>query len=136
MRAYSIVVTAALLASCASTIDQQEARIATRDQALADFIATEELQEVDAIRSREQLSHRALSEKHIIIYDRKSSYLVIYRRLCRELRERDVVPDIRHEGNIIRAKFDTYRGCRIGTIYRVSQGQVDELMNLGIAPGQ
>jgi hypothetical protein len=136
LRRHLLVIMIALSSGCAGSNDERSARFEARNQALADFIAVGELQEVDAIRTREQLNHRALSEKHIIVYDRKSSYLMIFRRTCEDRHDPEVVPDIRYDKNIIRAKFDTYKGCRIDTIYRISQGQVDELMSLGDAPGQ
>ena len=56
-------------------------------------------------------------------------------RDCRELDEFRVTPDYRREANLLRARFDTIRGCHIGKIYAVDKGQAQELENLGDAPG-
>ena len=44
-------------------------------------------------------------------------------------------PDIRYDSSVLRARFDTLRGCRIDKLYAIEPGQADELRNLGWAPG-
>ena len=46
-----------------------------------------------------------------------------------------ITPDVRREGNIIRARFDTIRGCSIDKIYTIDEAQALELEQLGDAPG-
>jgi hypothetical protein len=62
--------------------------------------------------------------------------LVAFRQRCRELDELDVTPDIRHDLNTVRARFDTYRGCRIQALYEITEGQAQELLNLGDKSGK
>jgi hypothetical protein len=68
--------------------------------------------------------------------------LVAFRQRCRELDEQDeqdeldVTPDIRHDLNTVRARFDTYRGCRIQALYEITEGQVQELLDLGEKSGK
>ena len=120
---------------CASTPQEEESVIKQND-AVDDYIRVAELPETDAIRKRGELHHRVVTEKYIILSDRKNSYLAVFRRRCRELNERDVTPDIRHDMNIVRARFDTYRGCRIQTFYEITEGQAQELLGLGDKSGK
>ena len=49
-----------------------------------------------------------------------------------ELRDTgQIKADIRRESNVIRARFDTLRGCHIDSIYEVNEGQAEELKALG-----
>jgi hypothetical protein len=76
-----------------------------------------------------------VSEKHIIIYDRKTSYLATFRRACKEFQDWHVTPDIRHNPNTIQARFDTIRGCKIESLFALDESQAEELIQLGKAPG-
>ena len=122
----------AVLAACATAPDDEPGAIA-EDDPIADYIQVAELREVDAVRSFESLQHRVISEDYIILYDRRRSHLATFRRPCRELYDVDVTPDIRFDGNTVRARFDTIRGCRIDALYEISAGQAEELMQLGEA---
>lgn len=131
---YLIAIPAMLLAACAGAPDGQSA--VAEDDPVADYIQVAQLPEVDMIRSFGQLQHRIISEDYIIVYDRKASHLATFARPCRELFDIEVTPDVRHDNNTLRARFDTIRGCRIESLYRVSEGQVAEIMQLGDAPGK
>lgn len=125
----------ASILGCASTPQEGESVIQQND-AVDDYIRVAELPETDAIRKRGELHHRVVTEKYIILSDRKNSYLAVFRQRCRELNELSVTPDIRHDLNTVRARFDTYRGCRIQTLYEITAGQVQELLDLGEKSGQ
>jgi hypothetical protein len=131
---YLIALAAILLAACAAAPNEPGA--VAEDDPIADYIRVAELPEVDAIRSLGQLQHRIISEDYVIVYDRKTSHLATFARPCRELFEIEVTPDVRHDSNSLRARFDTLRGCRIQSLYRVSDGQVAEILQLGGAPGK
>jgi len=110
--------------------------VLVENDAVDDYIRVAELPETDAIRKRGELHHKVVTEKYIILSDRKNSYLAVFRQRCRELDELDVTPDIRHDLNTVRARFDTYRGCRIQALYEITEGQVQELLNLGDKSGK
>jgi len=129
----TVLVIASML-GCTSTPQEQESVIKQND-AVDDYIRVAELPETDAIRKRGELHHTVVTEKYIILSDRKSSYLAAFRQRCRELDELDVTPDIRHDLNILRARFDTYRGCRIQSLYEITEGQAQELLDLGEKSG-
>lgn len=107
-----------------------------KNDAVDDYIKVAELKEVDLIRKRGELHHTVVTEKYIILKDQRSAYLATFRQRCRELEELAVRPDLRHDLNILRARFDTYRGCRIESLYEITDGQATELLSLGERSGK
>lgn len=130
----SIVVLAALLAGCANTAKEQGA--VAKNDAVEDYIAAAELPEVDMMRTTDQLRHKIITDRYIILTDRKNNHLITFSRRCRELRESVVTPDIRYDSNRLRSRFDTYRGCTIGAMYKINAGQAKELLDLGDDAGK
>ena len=124
------ILVAVSVLGCASTPQEDESVIKQNDT-VDDYIRVAELPETDAIRKRGQLHHTVITEKYIILSDNKGSYLAVFRQRCRELNELKVTPDIRNDLNILRARFDTYRGCRIQSLYEITEGQAQELLDLG-----
>ena len=110
--------------------------VITMSDAVDDYIEVAGLEEVPAVRSLEQLHHSIVSERYILIFDNRRRWLAAYDKPCKKLYESDATPDIRYERNTVRARFDTFRGCKVDRIYRVSRGIADEIMNLGKAPGE
>ena len=107
-------------------------------EAVRDFVVAAELEEVAEIRLRRQLSYTDLNVRYATIPTRGGDYLVEFQRDCRDLQRPDFTPemvDVRHDRNVLRAKFDTIRGCRIARIYAITAEQSDELKVLGDAPG-
>jgi hypothetical protein len=127
-RVFAAVVTLALTA-CAGNTEQES--VVARNDAIDDYVKVAELKEVDQIRIRRQLHHKVITEHYIIIYDDRVPYLATFQRRCRELNEPDVKPDVRHESRKLRARFDTYRGCKIRSLHEVTSGQAEELLDLG-----
>jgi len=121
------------LMSCASAPEDEG--VIVKDDVIDDYIKVAELKEIDAIRTTDQLHSKILTENYIILSDRRTAYLLVFVRRCRALNEREVTPDIRHERNTVRARFDTYRGCRIRSLYALSAGQEKEILELGNEPG-
>lgn len=104
-------------------------------QAVEDFIEVGELESVSEIRHRDQTHHEYLNDRYVILKTRKDEYLVKFVRRCMELRDNTgITPDVRREAHVIRAKFDTIRGCRIESIYPINKGQLEEIKSLGDAP--
>ena len=77
-----------------------------------------------------------ISTSYIIYTTRRAPYLMEFARPCYEIRDnREITPDYRSYTDVIRARFDTLRGCRIGRIFALSEDGAEELKNLGEAPG-
>ncbi|MGB5165056.1 MAG: DUF6491 family protein [Woeseiaceae bacterium] len=105
-------------------------------QAVEDYVVVSELEDVADVRYRQQLRQRYINDRYILLENRSGKYLVEFVTRCVELRDNTrITPDVRHETNVIYAKFDTIRGCRIKKIYPVNDGQAQELTTLGDAPG-
>ena len=122
-----------LTSACSTLQDEQEIE-ATRD-----FVAANQLQQVDEIRLYQQLNYRVINDYFVTVETRRGDYLVEFRTRCRALTQREFAPymvDVRRDPNRIRARFDTIRGCIIGAIYEVSEEQREELRQLGDAPGE
>ena len=130
MNRYIIVLVAALVAGCASGAKEQG--VVAKNDAVEDYIAAAELPPVDWMRSSDQLRHQVITDRYIILSDRKEAHLIAFNRRCRELNETEVTPDIRYDKNRLRARFDTYRGCTIGAIYELNAGQAKELSDLEV----
>jgi len=125
----AIVSLTVLLSGCATS---SESKIS---DAVSDYISAAELEEQDSIRTMGKFDHHIISQRYVTLETRKESFLVAFSRRCHELTQNEVTPDFRYEKNLLRARFDTIRGCRIGHIYAIDKGQAEELKNLGEAPG-
>ena len=105
---------------------------------MRDYIAAAELKQVDEIRQRSQTNYRYVNDYFVTLPSRRGDYLVEFTRQCMDLRRTDFRPemvDVRESTNMIRAKFDTIRGCRIARIYEITDMQRREIHDLGDAPG-
>jgi len=129
-----VALAAAMMLGCASTPEDES--VIVKNDAVEDYIKVAELKEIDTIRKRGELHHTVVTENYIILKDQRNVYLATFRQRCRELDEREVRPDLRHDLNILRARFDTYRGCRIEHLYEIAEGQATELLVLGEKPGK
>lgn len=132
-----VILAAGGLAACAA----QEEQPSTQDmtQAVRDFIEVRQLEELDSLRSGSNDSWQQLDddERFILYEGRRETYLVEFVRRCYELNDNTrITADKRWDSNLIRARFDTLRGCRIAKIYALSEAEQAELENLGDAPGE
>ncbi len=130
MNRCSLVLAALLLAACAAT-DEDE-----RPDAVADFIGVNELEEVGVIRSLDQLGQSVINENYVIVTTRREQYLLAYTLPCRRFYYSTKKPDFRNDPRALYAKSDTFRGCRIKTLYRITDAQAGELKEIGRAPGE
>ena len=122
-----------LLAGCSSTTQRTQ-----EVEAVNDYVVANELKEVAEIRLTRNLSYTYLNDLYVTIPTRRGDYLVQLSRICYELRRNDFTPEMvdqRDNKHVLRARFDTIRGCNIGTIYEVTEAQRKELSALGDAPG-
>jgi len=124
-----IGIAAMALAACAGSPEKDS--VLAKNDAVDDYIEVAELKAVDQIRHRRDLHHKQITEHYIVVYDGKVPHLVAFERKCYELNEVDVKPDFRYESRSLRARFDTYRGCKIRNIYEVTPGQAVELLEIG-----
>lgn len=128
-RVPSILVTI-LLGACAATDVDDDV------DAIDDFIAVNDLEEVSVIRSYEQFGQVVLNDYYVIVTTRKEQYLLKYAHRCSDFNEATRPPDRRSEPHAIHAKSETFRGCRINALYPISKGQQQELQEIGRAPGE
>ena len=128
-RIIAIFVLTVLLSGCATSPDPGIT------DAVTDYVQVAELKPQNQVRTYGDYSYRVISQRYIIVATRRETFLAEFVRDCRELDDFRVTPDYRHDANLLRARFDTIRGCRIGKIYAVDEGQAQELENLGEAPG-
>lgn len=104
--------------------------------AIRDFVEVRELAEVDAIATGSSDSWNELSLDFILYEGRRETYLVEFVRPCYELRDNTrITPDKRWDSNKIRAKFDTLRGCRLKSVYQLTEAEIAELESIGESPG-
>lgn len=119
---------ASLIAGCASTARHEN--IVARNDAIEDYVVVSELEELDQIRKRGELYHTVVTNKYIFLKDRRSTYLATFAQPCWNLDEARLEPDYRHDSDTIKARFDTYRGCRISTLHELTKGQEKEILAL------
>lgn len=132
MKITALLVASMLLAACAASDEKEERREQT---AIADFIATNELESVKAIRTLDQLSSSDISDLYIIVSTRREDFLLEYYSRCVRRFDGRVEPDIRQDSRALYPKIDTFRGCRIKAIYALQPGQADEIQALGRSVG-
>jgi hypothetical protein len=127
------MVCALLLAvACSSTPET-----AVDTQTVRDYVEVGELEDVQYIRVYAHDSWSRLTDFFVIYEARNDNYLIEFRRRCRELQDNTtIVGDRRYDHNRLRVNEDTLRGCRIGKIYPLTEGQAIELQTLGKGPGQ
>jgi len=113
-----------LAAGCASGPEES---IVAKNDAIDDYIKVSGIEAVDAIRKRGDLHHEVLTDRYIILRDRQNAYLATFARRCYELDDNRITPDIRYDSNTVRARFDTYRGCLIESLFKLSDGELMEL---------
>jgi hypothetical protein len=127
------ICTAALaVAGCAGSA--QDESVVLQNDAIDDYIEVAELAEIDQIRIRRELSHKPITEFYILLFDGKEPYLVVFPSRCYTRGELPTKPDVRYDARRLHARHDTYRGCRIAAIYKVTPGQAAELMHIGRSP--
>lgn len=132
MKITALLVASMLLAACAAS-DETEDR--SEQTAIADFIATNELEAVKAVRTMDQLSSSDVSDLYIIVSTRREEFLLEYYSRCTRRFDGRVEPDVRQDSRALYPKIDTFRGCRIKAIYALQPGQADEIRDLGRSVG-
>ena len=132
MKRTATLISALLLSACVTGYDPQEI------EAVRDYIAANDLEEVDRIRRNDYESYTYINDYFVTIPGRRGDYLAEFVSECRELRQTfdyTTMRDERSDTTWLRAKFDTIRGCRIGKFYAITEEQRREIRDLGDAPG-
>lgn len=127
-----VLILAALLVSACATNEEDD----QMTSAIDDFIVVNDLEETASIRSYQQFNHRVINDLYVIVYTKKEHYLLAYSLRCRADYDPVPVPDRRAEPHTITARTETFRGCRIDSLYRITEAQAAELMQIGRAPGE
>lgn len=137
MRTAVLMIATTVLAACAGQDSQRQEAIDEAVQAVHDFIAVRGLEELAKMPSSSRDSWDSIENYFLIYEGRREVFLVEFNRRCYELDDNTrIVPDERREAGIVRARFDTIRGCRIHRIYALTADDAEELRNLGEAPGE
>lgn len=125
-----------LLAGCAS--QPQGVPEIDESSAVDDFVVINGLDAVDIARTTSGFDYEFLTDRYVVVKTRKSYYLAQLFGRCPELMDltTDVQPDYRYDARAIRPDVDTIRGCRIKNIYEIDETQVQELKQIGEAPGE
>ena len=121
-----------LLAGCAA---QEETMQSDKEQAIRDYIASRQLVEADRVRTRSRDRMVELDPTFVLYKTANGSYLVEFAQACRSLIDDEVIPDVRRQGETMRARADTLRGCPIQRIYTLADHEAAELENIGDSPG-
>lgn len=127
---------ALVLTACAA--QDPVAKPSTQDevQAVRDFIDVQGLAELSELKSGTNDSWDAIGEYFLVYEGRRETYLVEFDRRCYELNDNSrIVADERWSSDVVRARFDTIRGCRIKNIYALSEEEANEIRNIGESPG-
>ena len=136
MRGTTLVMVGALLTACAAQDEALQESTQDKTQAVRDFVAVRDLEEVDKMATSSNDSWTTLDERFLLYEGRRTTHLVEFNRRCFELEDNSrIVADKRWDSSNIRPRFDTIRGCRIHRIYALTEDEVAELESIGEAPG-
>lgn len=122
------------LGACAVLEPQKPSDVS---EGVRDFIVVSELPEVDQISTRREKTIYYVSDDYIVMARRGEAYLVEFRSACHNLGDKPLSPemfDVRRDPNVIRAGYDTVRGCWIEKIYKLQDEQASEVFGLGRPP--
>ena len=132
MKSQAVIAILVMLTACAA---QEEATTQDTEQAVRDFIAVRQLQEAKEMRVSNNDHWDEIDENFLIYTTRHEVFLLEFTRRCYELNQYPVVADERKSGNVVRARFDTLRGCHIAKLFPLTEGELAELSAIGESPG-
>ena len=87
------------------------------------------------MRTSNNDSWEEIDENFVIYTTRREVFLLEFTRRCYELNQYPVVADERKSGDVVRARFDTLRGCHIAKLFPLTEGELAELSAIGESPG-
>ena len=116
------------LAACAANEPKE------RDDPIGDFIAVGQLPEADSIHVTTQPATEVINDWYVIVTVRRQIYLLEYAHRCVEEPFHQMVsPDVRRDPRRIYAGADSYRGCRIRSLYELTESQATEVRQIANA---
>jgi hypothetical protein len=124
------------LVACGGTVERGGPGM--ENEAVRDFVATSDLNEVRKIRMQQQIKMRYINDYYVVVPQKNVYHLVEFRGRCPELRQRTWdagMVDHRVNSRNIYSDRDTIRGCTIDKIFTLTDSQAEELRLLGDAPG-
>ncbi len=127
MRVVVAMVLAALMEACASNPPEGTIAVALVD----DFVAAAALEQTDRIERITALDGwKPLNDRYVIFYIQDGDYLLHLKRRCYSaviLRSHE---EVRWMKSRLRIPYDQLAGCQIETIYKLAEGQAQELNSL------
>ncbi len=132
MRVTGLLILAFLMVGCVGSAARED----SQNTAIRDLIEVNELDEVDKVRFFRQLEGYEINQHYVILTERKNKYLLEYYQRCTHDLYGRVQPDVRKDANAIRPGIDTFRGCRIKSIYAIDEALEGELKAIGRAPAK
>lgn len=135
MRALGTTILCLLAGGCASTEQQGEPNLLSaeaRAQAKVDetraYLEAVNLPTVHAIQMSGSMRLQSSNRRFAVIKVNSSTYILETERECPGLETRGVelgMVDFRMQRRILRAGYDTIRGCRIKSIYKLQRANSD-----------
>ena len=120
---------ATLVMGCAATTTVEEDDT-ERKGPIDDFIAVAELKKTHSLKPIGSIYHQPITYLHIILRDRRNTYLVEFDRPCKALDEREIPPQITPHPGRFRVALDAYRGCSFRSVYPLNEEQEQVLLEL------
>jgi hypothetical protein len=134
VRSWVIVIAASAMGACASEPTEPVPVILDEDQVVRDFIAVRGLEEVDRMRGTERKSWEKITPSYILYKPRRGEFLVEFDRPCYEIWSNTFISaDETLLHNVLRARYDRIRGCRINRIFALTDDAILELRKLGVS---
>lgn len=136
MRRLKLTACLVIVISVAACAGQSSQETVDKNLAVRDFIELRELESLAKIRTAHSDGWDLITSTYLIYKTRRAEYLFEFARPCRDLYNNTrIIADERAERNVIRARFETLRGCRIAAIYALKPEEVAELQRIGEPPG-
>lgn len=131
MRAVAAMVLVALTGACASNPPEGTIAVAVVD----DFVASAALEQTDRIERITPLNTWvALNDRYVVLQDHNGDHLLHFKSRCYEATQPRFGFEMRISRKRLQIPYDDLMGCQIKTIYRLLDGQAQELRNLGDIP--
>ena len=134
VRNWVIVIAATAMSACASEPTEPVPVMLDQDKVVRDFIEVRGLEEVDRMRGTERKSWERFTPSYIIYKPRRGEFLVEFDRPCYEIWSNTYISaDDTLLHNVLRARYDRIRGCRINRIFALTDDAILELRKLGVS---
>ena len=130
MKVTALILAAALLVGCATQEPEEELSTQDRAQAIRDYIEVRGLEEVRRLSASNTDTMVPLTKQFVIYTGSLETHLMEVERRCWR-----IGPDDRRSARYIHAGFDTFRGCRVKHLYKVTAEDIAELESIQAGVG-